>query len=127
MGKKEHHRPGTQGLHRYPRPVPRGQHLLGIARHPGRRASDDDPVDANIQVDHPGAPLFQIFYFNNNAMLSTDGTEEQAAEVAAWAANTFPKSGPGELWMTDQGYSGHTALTPGMTAADIWKGWQELS
>ena len=75
----------------------------------------------------PEAPLFQIFHFNNNAMLSTDGTEEQAAEVAAWAANTFPKAGPGELWMTDQGYTGHTVLTPGMKAADIWKGWQELS
>ena len=90
-------------------------------------ASDDDPVDANIQVDRPGEPFFQIFHFNNNAMLSTDGTEEQAAEVAAWAANTFPKAGPGELWMTDQGYTGHTVLTPGMKAADIWKGWQELS
>ena len=88
-------------------------------------ASDDDPVDANIQVNRPGEPFFQIFHFKTNAMLSTDGTEEQAAEVAAWAVNTLPKSGPSELWMTDQGYSGHTVLTPGTGAADVWKGWQE--
>ena len=87
--------------------------------------SETDPVDANIQVERPGEPFFQIFHFTSNAMLSTDGTEEQAAEVAAWAVNTFPKTGPGELWMTDRGYSGHSVLTPGITATDVWKGWQE--
>jgi hypothetical protein len=89
--------------------------------------SDDDPIDANIQVKRPDEPLFQIFHYRGGEMLSTDGTEQQAAEVAAWAVNTFPKTGPGELWMTDQGYTGHTVLKPGMSAADIWKGWQDHS
>jgi hypothetical protein len=87
--------------------------------------SDDGPVDATIQVERPGEPFFQIFHFRDDDMLSTDGTPEQAAEVAAWAVNTFPMTGPGELWMIDEIYSGHTVLHPGMAAADVWKGWQK--
>jgi hypothetical protein len=89
--------------------------------------SDDDPIDANIQVTRPDEPFFQIFHYRNGDMLSTDGTEQQAAEVAAWAVNRFPKTGPGELWMTDQGYTGHAVLHPGMTATDIWPAWQDHS
>jgi hypothetical protein len=58
-------------------------------------------------------------------MISTDGTREQAAEVAVWAANTFPKTGDGELWLTDEAYTGHTVLHPGMTTTDVLNTWQK--
>ena len=87
--------------------------------------SDTDPIDANIQVERPGEPLFQIFHYKNENMISTDGTEAQAAEVAAWVITTFPTTGDGEVWLTDTGYSGHTVLHPGISTADIRKNWQE--
>ena len=92
--------------------------------HLGGSNSDSDPSDATISIDRPHEPGFQIVHFRNGAMISTDGTPEQAAEVAVWAANTFPKTGPGELWMTDQGYSGHTTLHPGISLSDVLNGWQ---
>jgi hypothetical protein len=87
--------------------------------------SGDDLTDATISIDRPDQPGFQIVHFRDGRMISSDGTEEQAAEVAAWAAGTFTRSGPGELWMTDQGYSGHVVLRPGMTVAEIIGGWQK--
>ena len=49
---------------------------------------DSDPIDANIHVERPGEYFFQIFHFHDGDMISTDGSREQAAEVAVWAANT---------------------------------------
>ena len=89
----------------------------------GSGVVDDGPVDANILIERPGEPRFRIFHFRNNDMLSTDGTPEQAAEVAVWAVDSFPKTGDGELWLVDQGYNGHSVLTPGMSAADVWASW----
>jgi hypothetical protein len=91
----------------------------------GGGISDDGPVDASILVERPGEPRFRIFHFQNEDMLSTDGTQEQAAEVAVWAVDSFPKTGDGELWMVDQGYNGHTVLTPGMSISDVWANWQD--
>lgn len=86
--------------------------------------SETDPIDANIQVERPGESFFQIFHFRDGDMISTDGTEDQAAEVAAWAINSFPKTGPGDVWMTDQAYTGHAVLIPGMSAVDVRSNWQ---
>jgi hypothetical protein len=128
--------------------TPMGRRMIVIAREPGdftvslerfRRSaaqwqphaslvdgvSDDDPVDAAIQVERPGERFFQIFHFRDGTMLSTDGDDDQAAEVAAWAVNTFPVTGDGELWMVDQGYSGHIVLPPGMSSAEVWPGWRQ--
>ncbi|GAB3277421.1 hypothetical protein [Kineosporia babensis] len=87
--------------------------------------SDDDPVDANIQVDRPDEYFFQIFHFQNERMLSTDGNWEQAVEFAIWAVNSFPKQGDGELWLVDQAYTGHVVLTPGMPAEAFETTWVE--
>jgi hypothetical protein len=90
-------------------------------------ADGEDLVDANIQVERPDQYFFQIFHFRDGDMVSTDGTREQAAEVAVWAANSFPKTGDGELWLTDEAYTGHAVLHPGMSATDIWESWQDHS
>ena len=87
--------------------------------------TDDGESDATIEVDRPGEPSFLIIHFRDEVALYIDGTEDQAADVAAWAINTFPRTGPGEVWLLDQGYSGHTVLRPGMSAADVLKDWQE--
>jgi hypothetical protein len=91
---------------------------------PSGPISQERPVDALIKITRPNEPFFQIFHYRDGDMLSTDGTPEQAAEVAVWAANTFPKTGEGELWIVDEEYTGHTVLTPGMNPADVWANWQ---
>jgi aminoglycoside phosphotransferase (APT) family kinase protein len=48
----------------------------------------------------------------------TDGTPDQAAEVAAWVAENFPPDGV-EVWLTDDAHTRHIVLTPGMTPADV--------
>lgn len=87
--------------------------------------TDDGESDGVIEVDRPGEPGFMIIHFRNAVMMYVDGTEAQAAEVAAWAINSFPRTGPGEVWLVDQGYTGHSVLRPGMTPADVLDGWQE--
>lgn len=84
-----------------------------------------DTVDAGIEVDRPDQPAFQILHSRNADVLFSDGTPDQAIEVAVWAINTFPKTGQGEVWLVDEGYTGHTVLTPGMSADDVKTGWQE--
>ena len=84
----------------------------------------DGPSDATIWIERPGDTFFQIVHFRNERMISTDGTPEQAAEVAVWAADTFPMTADGELWFVDQGYSGHVVLRPGMSPRDVLDGWQ---
>jgi hypothetical protein len=44
--------------------------------------SQERPVDALIKITRPDEPFFQIFHYRDGDMLSTDGTPEQAAEVA---------------------------------------------
>ncbi len=90
-----------------------------------RSASDADPSDAAIQVERPDEKPFQIFHVRSGAFLYTDGNPNQAAEVAVWAVNSFPMAGPGELWLVDQAYSGHSVLRPGMSAAEVLPGWQQ--
>ncbi|GLY31899.1 hypothetical protein [Kineosporia sp. NBRC 101731] len=84
---------------------------------------DDHGTDAYLDVNRPGQPGFLVIHYRRDDMLSTDGTQEQAAEFAVWAMQAF--SATGELWLVDQGYSGHVVLTPDMTPADVMNGWQE--
>ena len=85
----------------------------------------DMEADAVLFVERPGEPAFQIFHFTGEDMLMTEGTAQQCAEVAIWAADAFPLSGPGQLWMTDQEYTGHTVLHPGMRVDEVWAGWHK--
>jgi len=78
-----------------------------------------------MQRPESDGAFFQIRLLHDGDALSTDGTPEQAAEVAVWAANSFPPVDEGEIWLTDQGYSGHAVLWPGMTVADVRRGWIE--
>ncbi len=77
-----------------------------------------------VQVSRSTEPFFQIFYLGDEAV-STDGTSEQAAEVALWVRSLLPEDPGGRIWMVDQGYSGHVELIPGMTADDVKAGWVE--
>lgn len=77
-----------------------------------------------VQIDRSTEPFFQIFYLGEEA-ISTDGTPEQAAEVALWVRSLLPDDPGGRIWMVDQGYSGHVELAPGMTVDDIKTGWVE--
>jgi hypothetical protein len=83
------------------------------------------PSDATLTVERPGDYLFNIIHFRNKHMVSTDGTPAQAAEVAVWAINSFPPGDEVEVWLTDQAYSGHVVLRPGMTVEDVLSSWQD--
>jgi hypothetical protein len=85
----------------------------------------DLEADVVLFVERPGEPAFRVFHFTGEDMLMTDGTLEQSAEVAVWAADSFPLSGPSSLWLTDQEYTGHTVLRPGMRAGEVLAGWQK--
>jgi hypothetical protein len=43
-----------------------------------------------IKVTRPDEPSFRIFHYRDPDMLLRRRTEEQAAEVAVWAADTLP-------------------------------------
>lgn len=77
-----------------------------------------------VQINRPTEPFFQIFYLGEEAV-STDGTPEQAIEVAMWVRSLLPDDPGGRIWMVDQGFSGHVELTPGMTADDVKANWVE--
>jgi hypothetical protein len=73
----------------------------------------------------PEPPGFQIFHFHDGDMISTDGTTEQAVEVALWVRSLLPDDLGVRVWFVDQGYTGHAELVPGMTEGDIKTGWVE--
>ena len=83
------------------------------------------PVDVTASISRQGEPEFQIFHFQNGDMISTDGTTEQAVEVALWVRSLLPDDPGVRIWFVDQGYTGHAELVPGMTEDDIKAGWVE--
>jgi hypothetical protein len=83
----------------------------------------DFESDAVIRVERPDEAAFHVFHFTGEDMIMTDGTAEQSAEVAVWAADSFSLSGPSQLWLTDQEYTGHTVLSPGMSVHEVWANW----
>jgi hypothetical protein len=78
----------------------------------------DDVTDATILVERPDEPAFHILHSRSGRSVFTDGTPDQAAEVAAWVAENFPPDGV-EVWLTDDAHTRHIVLTPGMTPADV--------
>ena len=86
-------------------------------RWPGCEVFDANRGKSNqttlVQVESQDEPSFSINHFSDNQMVSTDGTPDQAAEVAAWVRRVNPDPGL-VLWFTDQSFSGHTVLRPGI-------------
>ncbi len=83
------------------------------------------PMDVAVQIDRAGEPEYQILRSREGEVVFTDGTPEQAAEVALWIRSLLPDDPGGRIWMVDQGYSGHVELVPGMTVDDVKAGWVE--
>ncbi len=84
----------------------------------------DFEADAVILVERPGEAAFQIFHPMGEDMILTAGTAQQIAEVAVWTVESFPLSGPSQLWLTDEEYTGHTVLRPGMSVDEVWSAWE---
>lgn len=81
------------------------------------------PVALTAQVDRPGEPQFQIFYYRAGDMVSTDATGPRVQEVARWIRSLLPDDPGARVWLVDQGYNGHAELVPGMTEEAIRSGW----
>jgi hypothetical protein len=83
----------------------------------------ESPYDVVARIERPGEPSFQVFRFRTDAALATDGTPEQAAEVALWVRSLLQDDPGGRIWLVDEGYNGHVQLEPGMTAEAIRANW----
>ena len=79
-----------------------------------------------VQVEPQDEPSFSIDHFPNNRIVSTDGTPDQVAEVAAWVRRVNPDPGL-VLWFTDQSFSGHTVLRPGIAPEQVTANWVDHS
>jgi hypothetical protein len=88
-------------------------------------ANELSPVDVTASISRQGEPEFQIFHFQNGDMISTDGTTEQAVEVALWVRSLLPDDPGVRIGLVDEGYTGHVDLDPGMSEDDIKSGWEE--
>lgn len=85
------------------------------------QAPDRAPVEVTVQIERRDESFFQIFY--SPEVIWTDGTADQAAEVALWVRGLLPDDPGGRIWMTDEGFSGHVELVPDMTIEDLRSGW----
>lgn len=90
----------------------------------GEADPGDGVSDATLLVEPPGEPRFHVVHFRDEQVISAEGTPAQIAEVAVWAADSFPMTGRGELWLVDHAYSGHVVLRPRMAVQDVLDGWQ---
>jgi len=99
-------------------------------RWPGCEVFDANRGKSNqttlVQVESQDEPSFSINHFSDNQMVSTDGTPDQAAEVAAWVRRGDPDPGPA-LRVTDQSFSGHTVLRPGIAPEQVTANWVDHS
>ena len=93
---------------------------------PGCKTFIDDPdadvTDAEVNVSPADGPSFTVSHYPDNHMVSIDGNPDNSAEVAAWVRSLHPDPDL-ILWYTDDGFRGHTALFPGITADQVAKGW----
>lgn len=85
------------------------------------QSADRAPVEVTVQIDRPDESFFQVFYSPD--VIWTDGTADQAAEVALWVRGLLPEDPGGRIWMTDESFSGHVELVPDMTVEDLRSGW----
>lgn len=85
----------------------------------GSNATTTD--SGTVQIQSPDG-FFQLFYLGDDA-ISTDGSPEQAAEVASWIRSLLPDDPGGRIWMVDQGFNGHVDLPSGVTPQMVKEGW----
>lgn len=78
-----------------------------------------------IEIEPANSDAFQIFLLGPETQVSTDGTDQQALEVAAWVRSLLPDEMPSEVWFFDEGFAGHAVLTPGITPDGIKLAWRE--
>lgn len=78
-----------------------------------------------IEVQPVDGPAFQIMLLGPETQVSTDGTDEQALEVAAWVRSLLPANNSSEVWFIDEGFTGHAVLTLGMSADAVKSAWVE--
>ena len=64
--------------------------MFGELATPIRSQNIDSPVGVTAQVDRPGEPLFQIFYYRGGDMISTDSTADRVPEVGLWVRSLLP-------------------------------------
>lgn len=77
-----------------------------------------------VVITPGGAPEYQIFLLGPEVQVSTDGTDEQAFEVAAWVREQLPEEwAASEVWIVDEAFTGHTLLGTGMSPADVRMAW----
>ncbi|MFC7623080.1 hypothetical protein [Microlunatus sp. GCM10028923] len=84
---------------------------------------DSRPHNLTVQIKREGGTSFQVFHDRLDESVLTDGDPDQCAEVAVWVLSLLSGQLSGRLWMTDQGFTGHIDLVPGMTVADVRDGW----
>lgn len=94
---------------------------------PGIKEDDTPEADVTLRYERDGEPMFHIVHSRKGWTISTDGTPEQAAEVAVWARSLVPEEPGGRIWMVDQGYTGHVELTAGIRPEDVQAGWIDHS
>lgn len=80
-------------------------------------------MDVILRYDRPGESMFHIYHDRQGFSISTDGTPEQAAEIALWARSLVPEDPGGRIWLVDEMYNGHAELVPGMTAEELDAAW----
>jgi hypothetical protein len=86
-------------------------------------SDESRPKDVTVQISRPGEASFQVFHSRKGTTISTDGTPEQAAEVALWVRSMLPQDPGGRIWLVDEGYNGHAELIPGMTVEELNAAW----
>jgi hypothetical protein len=98
-------------------------------RWPGmvRQAPDpDDGAPLTLEVQPEGEPFFQVIALGPVRQVATDGTWEQALEVAALTTSLIPPEAfDSEWWFTSEDLTGHTVLRAGMTSDAIAQGWTQ--
>lgn len=90
--------------------------------HAYRETREAMNADAGANVRPTNSSPFTIHHFSKNRMISVDGMTEQAAEVAAWTRSLLPDPNL-DLWCTDNFFSGHTILFPGITPQQALDNW----
>ena len=63
-----------------------------------------------------------IHHFSDNHMIDVDGNPFNSAEVASWVRSLHPDPSF-DLWFTDEYFSGHTILFPGITPEQVLDNW----
>jgi hypothetical protein len=79
--------------------------------------------DVTMQIRPPGERPFQIFHTTDGAVISTDGDDDQAADVALWVASLLPENPGGRIWFCDQHFTGHVELHGDITLEGLRDGW----